>query len=121
MRSTAIDTTTSKKKDRQPLVTRSSILILSGALIGYGVQLPLSSLMHISILGGGIVGLAAFLALDLLAMKKQKQMRDRMLFEMNWTLESRLHKHIPKLHTKPTLRRSNTRPDQTFLTVVSHN
>ena len=119
MRSTAIDTTTPTKRVRQPLFTRSTILILSGALIGYGVQMPLSSLMHISILGGGIVGLAAFLALDLLAVKKRTQMRSRMLNQMNWTLESRLHKHIPKLHTRPTLRRLSIHKDQTYLTIVS--
>lgn len=119
MRSTAIDTTDSTKRVRQPLITRTSILILSGALIGYGVQFPLSSLMHISILGGGIVGLGAFLALDLLADKKRTEMRSRMLSQMNWTLESRLHKHIPKLHTRPTLRRLSIHRDQSFLTVVS--
>jgi len=118
MRSTAIDTTTPIKRVRQPLISRSSILILSGALIGFGVQLPLSSLMHISILGGGLVGLGAFLALDLVAAKKRKELRTRMLNEMNWTLESRLHKLIPTLHATKSLRRLTIRKDQTYLTVV---
>ena len=50
---------------------------------------------------------------------KKTNLRSRMLSQMNWTLESRLHKHIPKLHARPSLRRLSLHKDQTYLTIVS--
>lgn len=85
----------SNPRTAKPWVTRSSILILSGVLIGLGLQLPMSTALHKSILAAGTVGLLSFLVLEGAASLNARIAREKALARLDWTLQVRIHKHIP--------------------------
>src|SRR5215471_3347906 len=108
-----------KPVGQQPVrqvVSRSAILILSGVLLG--TTLGQGELGHLSInrSAAGTIGLISFLALDLVAQRRQKAaVRKSVLESTDSTLVRRLRRHIAAtaghLPRRPRL-------DSSYLTVT---
>ena len=106
-------------KPAKPWITRSSILILSGILIGMGLQLPMSTALHKSILAAGTVGLLSFLVLEGAAKLNARIARERALARLDWTLQVRIHKHIPQRRPHAMIPDVIPMRDASYLTVSS--
>jgi hypothetical protein len=94
MRYDTINGTPVGSQPARQVISRSAILILSGVLIGTTVaQGQLTGIT----LGGfcaGIIGMMSFLALDLAAERRQKQVLQRTLAAANSKLTRRLRRHV---------------------------
>ncbi|HLJ11986.1 MAG TPA: hypothetical protein VKU82_12395 [Planctomycetaceae bacterium] len=88
------------------VVSRSAILILSGALIGSTISRP--DLSGLSFYGfcAGIVGMISFCALDLASRQRRKQAVRKRLAAARLTLAGRIRRHLAAPAAEPVHRRS---------------
>ena len=77
------------------LLSRSSILILSGVLVGMGVAQGVALDTQFYTFVAAIVGLLAFLALDSHARQKERRAARRAHKQAACVMEDRLCRHIP--------------------------
>ncbi len=131
MKPAAIDTTSATdRRMPHPLISRRMILILSGLLIGmslrHGMERPdpdlpgtlVAAQIHFITLVAGLTGFASFACLDAVARRQRRNQIRKTLERMNWILETRLHKHIPRRHTPAPQTVRMVESDTSFLSVV---
>jgi len=85
-----------KSRAKPGLISRSTIFILSGVLIGLGFGGGYSPSFHYSGLMAGWVGLIAYIALDWVARRRKKAATQRKLERKTSALESRIFRVIPR-------------------------
>ncbi|QDU39908.1 hypothetical protein Mal4_42620 [Maioricimonas rarisocia] len=83
-------TTTSSGTDDHAVISRTTILLLSGFLIGVVVGEEVDSAMSPVVLVAGAVGVAAFMALDLVSYYHRQQF----LAKERQQTENRLERHV---------------------------
>jgi hypothetical protein len=82
--------TTNETSDHRPLLSTTTILILSGFLIGLAVGNQLGAEVSPYLMGGGLAGLLTFIALDL----ANRQRSEAAVEESQREMERRLDKHL---------------------------
>lgn len=82
------------RKARKPLLSHSSILILSGFLIGMVFNQMTESGVEIYVFAAGLVGLLGYLCLDELAQRRRLQAEKTEFEQATNKLERRLNRHI---------------------------
>lgn len=109
-----------KGPKRQGLLSRSTILILSGLLIGIGLGNGYSPSFHYSGLMAGWVGLISFIALDFLAYRRREKTAERKREKQTRKLEGRMGRVIPRI-ARETIEESADldRQEDSFVPVVS--
>ena len=100
------------------LISRSTILILSGVLIGLGFGGGYSPSFHYSGLMAGWVGLIAYIALDWLARRRKQAATQRKLERKTSALESRIFRVIPR-PAKSDVAEDLPTTEESFVPVVS--
>ncbi len=110
-----------RQKDRKPLLSHSSILILSGFLIGVVVRRMANPSVEVYVFAAGLIGIFCYLALDRLAQRRQQRAERIELEQANNNLDRRISRHIPQ---EPQVRSSRPLPvhrgtERQYQTVVS--
>lgn len=82
-----------KKKDERPLISASTILILSGFLIGLTVGKIVSESLSPYVLSCGLAGFLAFIALELTGTQREEQSAH----EERVHVQGRLDRHVLSL------------------------
>lgn len=92
-----------KKKSPKPrfLVSRSTILILSGVLIGLGFGNGFTPSFQYLGPGAGWVGLISYVGLEMLARHRRERAAQRKMERTATTLASRIYRHIPRVTLQP--------------------
>ena len=100
------------KKGSKPLLSHSTILILSAFLIGLLVNHVLPVEFELYLYCGGTVGLLAYLALDIAADRRREQEEILAQEQVERNFDSKMNRHISKMpktrHTPASSNRSNT-------------
>lgn len=107
----------------RPLVSRSSILILSAFLIGAATSQFVSGSLNFPVLAAGAIGLLAFASVECRRESKRRRASQAAIEEAVNELESRFTRHVAhlsKAHPHGRTLRSRRNEDQ-YLTVVSRN
>lgn len=86
------DVTPSPKK----VLSRSTILILSGTLLGMGIGNGFSADSHVYASAAGVIGLLAYLSLDSLAVRSRKLAESRALEQATSSVEHRMEQLISR-------------------------
>lgn len=84
-----------KRKRQNVLLSRSTILILSGILIGWGMGYSATPDAQRYGFMTGIIGLIAFVGLDSHARRQEQKATQRAIERAASVLEDRLGRHIP--------------------------
>lgn len=109
-----------KVRKGQGLLSRSTILILSGLLIGIGMGNGYSPSFHYSGLMAGWVGLISFIALDFLAYRRRQKAAERKREKVTRELEGRMCRVIPRVARSTMENHVETDPaEESFVPVVS--
>ena len=87
-----------KNTRSRPVLSRSSILILSGFLIGNVWGQPLHSLRALALLAG-LAGIIAHFALGEVRRRSRLRKAERATQEAKQMLAGRIHRHIPRIAT----------------------
>ncbi len=82
-------------RQEPPLISASTILILSGVLIGMSVERMVGNDLSLYVLSCGLAGILAFVALDLAATRRKEQQ----LESEQRHAEDRLDRHVLSLST----------------------
>lgn len=97
----------------KPLLSHSSILVLTGYVIGAGSSDMLGPDLALRVKISGLMGLAGFYAITYLAEKRRIWMARLARERATHQIESRMHRHIPKPAFRrivPTFRRAKFSP-----------
>ncbi len=109
-----------KKANEKSLVSNSSILILSGFLIGTVSQQVAGPSAQMYVLLGGTIGLVAYLGLACLARQRAQRASLQACRQASSQLETRVDRHIP--HRPPQRNNRRFQPsrhsERQYLTVV---
>jgi len=79
----------------KPLVSRSTILILSSFLVGVAVHHVLPPELEHYVLATGLVGLLSYLALDVAAARRRERRDELDRLKAANKFEGRLNRHLP--------------------------
>jgi|GEM_PF-3001347 len=79
------------------VVSRSTILILSGFLFGLAFGRTLPAAMELHVVCGGGVGLLAYIVLEGISRRRQQQAQRENEARLTRRLESRMKRHIPRV------------------------
>ena len=115
-----------EKKKRVPaksrwLLSRSTILILSGILIGMGIGNGWTASIHKLGFSAGMVGLVSYLGLDTVSRRRREKEEERALHQASCKLDTRIFRHIARttIVTQPQQPENRSQRDLSFLTVAS--
>jgi hypothetical protein len=101
------------------IISRSAILILSGALIGNSIQQGPLDGVAFQAFCAGIVGLVSFLGLELVAQRGRQRVVRKTLAAADTILMKRLRRHVECQTPKaPTRRRLLPFGEASYLTVA---
>ena len=78
------------------VLSRSTILILSGTLLGMGIGNGFSADSHVFASAAGVIGLLAYLSLDSLAVRSRKLAECRALEQATSNVEHRMEQLISR-------------------------
>ena len=110
-----------KQKNRKPLITHSTVLILSGFLIGMVFRRMVDPSIEVYVFAAGLIGVFCYLGLDWLARRRQQQAAQLELERTNHELERRINRHIPHevpvRSSRPSSVQSGT--ENQYLTIVN--
>ncbi len=112
---------TEPESDGRPIISRSSILILSGALIGMATGWWTRPTIEFPVFIAGVVGLAIYIGIGF-AMQRRKEQAERARIRTARVLETRMHRHISHAHDPFRQRPHHLRhrnSDQQYVTVVT--
>ena len=107
--------------DSNSILSHSSILILSGFLIGLAACRGVHPELQANVCLAGVAGLISYFGLGLLARQRQ-QRADRVARQQAaWRMERRIHRHVPRLAPMHARRceRTVAATDEQYLTVPS--
>ena len=105
------------KRHPKPLLSHSTILILSAILIGLLVNHLLPAEFELYLYCGGAVGLLAYLGLDIVAARRREQEEARAQEQVERNFDSKMNRHISNMpktrhttgHTTSTHHQPDTR------------
>lgn len=106
-----------------PLLSHSSILILSGFLIGVFSQNVFGPEIAIYVLLAGAAGMSAYFGLGLLARRQRRQTAVLEIENATLKLASRIDRHVPRrasVHLRRTFA-GTPHCDEQYVTVVRHS
>lgn len=91
------DSTTpnAKRRPKKPIITHSSILILSSFIVGIAVQRILPPDQVLLVLGAGVIGMLSYLGLDYVSRHRAERREIEAEVKQAEKLEGRLNKHVP--------------------------
>ena len=104
----------------QALLSHSTILILSGYLIGAGSVTASAPGVGETALAAGLCGLIGYISMKIAARRRARRRAEAAISHATRSLEMRLHRHIPRpalLGRRRLRRRERTSPAQ-YLAVV---
>lgn len=108
-----------KPQSSPQIISRSAILILSGVLIGTTIAQGDLAGFAIYRCCAGVIGLIAFLALDLAAQGHRKRVVRKTLAAVDSTLMTRLRRHLtPQSPKGPQRRRAISLAESSYLPVT---
>jgi hypothetical protein len=113
-------TNTARRASDKPLLSHSSILILSGFLIGMVSRNAVRPGDEMLVYAAGVVGLVSYLGLGLLARARKQRATNHEFEQASTRLEKRINRHVARSGPikagpkTPKLPRS----DRQYLTVV---
>jgi hypothetical protein len=81
---------------RRPLLSHSSVLVLSAFLIGVVVHHAAPPALEPFLFGGGAVGLFAYLGLDIAAARRRERAEELAQERIERRFESQVSRHVPR-------------------------
>ena len=98
-------TTQNKETDRKPLLSHSTVLILSGFLIGMVCRRIADPRIEVLVFAVGVLGVVAYIGLDQVARRRQERAHRTAAERANQDLERRIDRHIARESTVQSGRR----------------